>query len=143
MKKEFEEIKSNLKKLYEDLLNTVDQYINSFSNSELLSFGISKEEAKEKIKQYERFISGMAVCMGNVDSQVARLTKLLYSFYDINDEEMVKNIGEIILKQDRYKAIISDFMESCEKGISRKEKKASPQALQRNAIALKQKISSL
>ena len=143
MKKEYEEIKSNLKTLCEEFLATADKYINSFSASELLSFGLSKEEAKERITQYDLFTSSAVSFLEKRDSFIAKLTNILYKSYDKNDEEMVKAIGETILEQDKLKGFVSDFMANCEKDISRKEKKVSLQALQRNAISLKQKIASL
>lgn len=143
MEKEVEEIKSNLKMLCEDFLNTIDKYINSFSDLELLSFGLSKEEAKEKITQYDLFTLSAVSFLEKRDGLIAKLTKILYRSYDANDEKLVKAIGEIILKQDKCKDIISDFMASCEKDISRREKSLSLQSLQRNAISLKQKIASL
>ena len=143
MAKEYEPAFSELKTLYSEILTLIDNYINSFSDLDLLSFSITKEKSKEKVTKYYMFSLESVKLLEKADSVITNLTPLLYEAYEKNDNESVKIIGEALLRQDEFKKSISDFMGSCEKEISQKDKIISIQALYRSALVLKQKIKEL
>ena len=110
MAKEYEPAFSELKTLYSEILTLIDNYINSFSDLDLLSFSITKEKSKEKVTKYYMFSLESVKLLEKADSVITNLTPLLYEAYEKNDNESVKIIGEALLRQDEFKKSISDLL---------------------------------
>ena len=134
---------SELKETQKNFIKPMEEYINCFDDSYLLSFSVSKKKLDELLKKYYHFASLVLDHYRKTSTIVAELAQVQFKAYDLNFLELMEKIDKVIQKQNTYQECIESFFNTCEKELYDNENTPSISLLYNNAVKLKQKLEFL
>ena len=143
LENQYHTLTRELKQKRKEFIKPMEEYINCFNDSYLLSFSVSEKKLDELLKKYYHFASLVLEHYRQTSKIVAELAQVLFQSYDLNFGELMEKIDPVIQNQNTYQQCMEDFFNTCEEELAHNSKSPSISLLYNNALKLKQKLEIL